>query len=260
MAKKIISQFLMPMTLCFLCGLAGLFFLWLTRRQRAGKVLITAGLLALMVLSFGAVPDYMLRSLERQYPQYNKRITNEILKSENRLPLQYVVVLGGGHIQDPDVPIFSQISTSTLARLAEGISLWRQNPGSRLVLSGGAVFDSMSEAKMMERAATELGVPPDQVILEGQSRDTIEEVRLLKSIVKDDPFLLVTSAYHMPRAMAMFKKEGIRPIPAPADYQVKQPPARSPASFFPHADNIDNAQTAIHEYLGMMWARLRGQI
>jgi uncharacterized SAM-binding protein YcdF (DUF218 family) len=260
MAKKILSPFLMPLTLCFLCAFAGLCFLWLTRRQRTGKILVTAGLFILMVLSYGAIPDYMLRSLEDQYPRYDQDIALTILKSEEQLPPKYVVVLGGGHIQDPRLPILSQLSTPTLARLAEGISLWRQHPDSRLVLSGGAVFDSISEATMMGRAARQLGVAPEQMILEGESRDTIEAVRLLKSIVKDDSLILVTSAYHMPRAMAMFRKEGIRPIPAPADYRAKRSSVRSPQSFFPHAANIDHAHAAVHEYLGMMWGRLRGQI
>lgn len=259
-AKKIISQLLMPVPLCLLCVIAGLFFLWFTKRQRAGKVLVTIGFFVLLLLSFGIIPDYMLGSLERQYPQYNQPLVNEILKSENQSPLKYVVVLGGGHILAPELPIFSQLSKSTLTRVVAGVSLYRKHPGSKLVLSGGILFDPIPEAKMMKRAAMELGVAENEIILESQSRDTIEEVLVLKSIVKEDPFILITSASHMPRAMAMFKKAGFKPIPAPVNHEVKHTQFHGSGSFFPTASNIEKAETAIHEYLGIIWGKLRGQI
>ena len=250
----------MPVPLCLLCAIVGVFFLWFTKRQRAGRVLVTVGLFVLLLLGFGILPDYMLGSLERQHPQYNHRLTNEILKSENQFPLKYVVVLGGGHVRAPNMPIFSQLSTSTLARVVAGISLHRKHPGSKLVLSGGRGFDLIPDAKMMKRAALELGVAAHAIVLESQSRDTIEEVLLLKSIVRDDPFVLVTSASHMPRAMAMFKKAGLKPIPAPVDHQIKQTQVYDPGSFFPTAGNIEKAETAIHEYLGLIWGKLQRQL
>lgn len=260
MAKKIVSELLMPVPLALFCSIVGLFFLWFTRRQQAGKVLVTISLFLLLFFSFGLIPNYMLGSLERQYPQYNPKVTNEILKSENQLPLKYVVVLGGGHIQDPTLPVSSQLSESSLIRVVEGVLLYRKHPGSKLVLSGGNVFDPVPEAKMMKRAAMELGAAENEIIMESKSRDTLEQVRSLKSIVKNDQFVVITSASHMPRAMAMFKKAGLKPIPAPVNHEVKKTQFHGPDSFFPSAANIENAETAIHEYLGMIWAKLRRQI
>ena len=71
---------------------------------------------------------------------------------------------------------------------------------------------------------------------------------------------LAFSLTHMPRSVALFKKLGMQPIPAPTDYTVKESEHLSPGSFFPGAGNIVKVERAIHEYLGMIWAEFRGQI
>lgn len=260
MAKKIISELFMPVPLCFLCAIAGLFLLWFTKRQRTGKILVTIGLFILVFFSFSLVPNYMLGSLERMHPIYNQGVTDEILKLENQFPLKYIVVLGGGHTWDANLPLMSQLSEHTLSRLVEGVSLHLKYPGSKLVLSGGVVLDPVSEAKMMKRAAMEFGVAENEIIVESESRDTVEQVQLLKSIVKDDPFALITSASHMSRALAMFKKAGLKPIPVPVKHEVKQSQFHGPDTFFPNAGNIEKAETAIHEFLGIIWGKLRRQM
>ncbi|MBW2649390.1 MAG: YdcF family protein [Deltaproteobacteria bacterium] len=93
-------------------------------------------------------------------------------------------------------------------------------PESRLVFSGGAVFDPVSEAEVMARAAEIMGVEGDRIILEEISRDTGDQARLVQKIVGDERFILVTSASHMPRSMVLFRKSGMEPIPAPTDYRV----------------------------------------
>ena len=65
----------------------------------------------------------------------------------------------------------------------------------------------------------------------------------------------------MPRAMGLFRKHGMDPIPAPTDYMVKEREGGlSPGVFFPSAGSLENAERVIHEYLGMVWARIMGQI
>jgi len=72
----------------------------------------------------------------------------------------------------------------------------------------------------------------------------------------------VTSAFHMPRAVALFRKVGLRPVPAPADYEIKRSRETgiTPETFQPHADNFKRTEKAAYEYLGLVWARLRGAI
>jgi len=105
-------------------------------------------------------------------------------------------------------------------RFVVGFRIHKLLPESRLVFSGGAVFDPVSEAEVMARAAEIMGVEGDRIILEEISRDTGDQARLVQKIVGDERFILVTSASHMPRSMVLFRKSGMEPIPAPTDYRV----------------------------------------
>jgi len=78
--------------------------------------------------------------------------------------------------------------------------------------------------------------------------------------VGNEKFILVTSASHMPRSMALFEKLDMQPIPAPTDYGVRKRQGVSPGMFFPSADNLRKAEKAFHEYLGLAWGKIRGQI
>lgn len=257
--KKIISSILMPMPLGFLIALIGLFLLWFTKKQKMGKGFVTVGIFLMLLLSYGVISDQLIRPLERKYEPDNMQLQNQI-PAEERISIKFIVVLGGGHTSDIKVPITSQLGEDSLTRLIEGIRLHRKFPAMKLILSGGSVFDPIPEAKVMADLAKEIGVNENDIILESKSQDTIDEANLIKTIVNNDKFFLVTSASHMPRSMAMFKKLGMHPIPAPTGHEVKDKKYFNPYSFFPGAGNILNSDKAIHEYLGILWAKLRGQI
>ena len=84
---------------------------------------------------------------------------------------------------------------------------------------------------------------------------------VVKEIVGKDKFILVTSASHMPRAMALFRKHGMDPVPGPTDYMVKEREGGlTPGVFFPSAGSLEKAESVIHEYLGMVWGKVRSQM
>jgi uncharacterized SAM-binding protein YcdF (DUF218 family) len=258
--KKIVSQFLYPYTLCLEILILGLIFLWATKRPRLGKILVTLGTVLLLLLSTSFVSSRLLTPLERRYPAilHPEKITWEghTVASSPR----WIVVLGGGHVSDPRLPPNSQISEAALGRVVEGVRLYRAIPGSKLLLSGGKVFDAVPEAEVMAQIAVLLGANPQDILLESDSRDTAEEAKIVGKMIGRGKFILVTSAAHMPRAMALFKKSGLRPIPAPTDYLDRQAQGLSPAIFFPRATSLGQVETAVHEYLGLAWAWLRGSI
>lgn len=254
--KKVISQFLFPLPLCLGISFMGLFLLCFTQRQRLGKAFISIGLITLMLLSYGFISDRLLRPLESRYAPYVGEGAADIPKH----PVRFVVVLGGSHTSDPKLPLTSQITDSSLVRLAEGIQIYRKQPGSKLVLSGGKVFDPVPNAEVMAGLARDLGVDRDDIIVESRPKDTNDEACIMKPIVGSAPFFLVTSASHMPRAMALFKKLGMNPIPAPTRHRVKSNQALGPGSFFPNAGDLHKSETAVYEYLGIAWTKLRGQI
>ncbi len=256
--KKIISPLFYPLTLCLILMICGLFLLWFTKRQKSGKILVSVGVIFMAALSYGTISDSLLRPLERTFPPFQMEKLPDPVPFEQKV--KWIVVLGGGHASDPGLPVTSQISFESLARLTEAVRLYRSLPGTKLILSGGAVFDPVSNARIYFKTARIMDVPAWDLVLSEQARDTEEEARLIEKTVGKDPLILVTSAFHMPRAMALFKKRGMDPIPAPAAHLVKEQPYRAPGDFFPSAVDLQKAQMAVHEYLGIAWSKLRGRI
>ena len=250
--KKIISPLFLPIPLCLEILLIGLVLLWFTRRQRAGKIIVSLGVILLATLSYDAIPNNLLRPLEYKYPP--------LLKLEGVHNIKWIVVLGGGHQSDPSIPSTSQLSDASIARLVEGIRLHKMLPGSKLILSGGGAFDPVPDAEILQDCALAIGVRKNNLILESVSKDTKDEARLIEEIVGNDSFVLVTSASHMPRSMALFEKRGMHPIPAPTEHLAKESQKISPGMFFPSADGLKKAERVFHEYLGLAWAKIRGQI
>ena len=258
--KKLISEIMSPVSLSLLMSLIGFFLLWFTKRQRSGKVFMSIGLLLILLFGYGIIPNYLLRPLERKYDPY---CTQHSIKSSSfnaGHPVKFVLVLGGGHISDPQLPITGQIGEESLVRLVEGVRIYKNRSNVKLILSGGKGFDQIPNAQILAHIAKELGVDENDIILESESKDTKDEAKLLKPIVKNDHFILVTSASHMPRSIAMFKKLGMNPIPAPTGHLVKSRQGLSPGLFFPDAGNLHKTDRFVHECLGIVWAKLRGQI
>lgn len=258
--KKIFSRFFFPVMLSLEVLLVGLALLWFTRRQRAGKVVVSVGVLLLALLSYGSVADMLLKPLESKYPPLHDPKSVTLPNPDAPRAVRWVVVLSGQHTFDPRLPVTSRVSSESLARLVEGIRIHRELSGTKLLLSGGGAFNHVSEAQGMAEVAIALGVDEGDLVLETASRDTKDQVRLIKRIVGRDGFILVTSASHMPRSVALFRKQGMRPIPAPADHRVKKRRVRHPGDFFPGAAPLRKSERAFYEYLGLTWARLRGQI
>ncbi|RJR35587.1 MAG: envelope biogenesis factor ElyC, partial [Desulfobacteraceae bacterium] len=213
---------------------------------------VTVAFLILAFLSYGFFPNAITQPLEYEYPP---------VQGIDDQGVKWVVVLGGGHISAPGLPPNSQITDTCMMRLIEGIRLHRAITGSRLLLSGGTGFDSVSDAEIMAQVAEIIGVDRANIVLEAESWDTEDEARLIKDMVGNDTFVLVTSAAHMPRSIALFRKQGMEPIPAPTDFTIRESQGGlHPGSFFPGALSIRQVEMAMHEYLGMAWARLRGSL
>ncbi|MDP6925332.1 MAG: envelope biogenesis factor ElyC [Candidatus Scalindua sp.] len=257
--KKIIPAFIYPLPISLLFSFVGLYLLWFTTKQKVGKVLVSVGLVILTLFSYSILTNRLLRPLERQYGKFEINSSLAVTETDDKSEVKFIVVLGGGHTSDPELPLLSQLGKGSLVRLIEGIRIYRKYPGSKLLLSGGAVFDPVSEAEIMARVAREIGVPERDIILESKSQDTRDEALFIKPIVGNEPFVLVTTASHIPRSMALFKKLGMNPIPSPVGHSIRDGKRPIFYSFFPSTGNLYKTELAIHEYLGLTWARLRGQ-
>jgi len=251
--KKVVSEFFMPMPIVLFLLTAGLVLLWQKRRQTAAKIVLTAGSILLLLAGYGILSDAVLKKLEYRYPVLD-------IRAAQKAGVKWVVVLAGSHDSDANLPVTSQLSPETQVRLIEGIRIYRGLPGTRLLVSGGRVFDSRTSAELMARLAQELGVNREDIVLEDRSRDTHGEAVLLKPVLGSRPFVLVTSAYHMPRSMGLFRALGMQPLPAPACHYIHSSRKVVPGSFFPCMRGIRNSEFVFHEILGTVSARLMGQM
>lgn len=260
MLKKIFSRFFFPLPICLLILLAGLILLWFTKRQRSGKVLVTVGTILLLVLSYSIATESLLRGLERRYPSVYLATRGEPRLSTVGTPVKWIVVLGGGHTADPNIPPSSQLDRSTMVRLVEGVILYREHPGSKIIVSGGRVDASISDAELMSKVAKAIGVPQQDIVLEDESWDTEDEARLVKSLVGNDAFILVTSASHMLRSMKLFESYGMHPLAGPTDFLARDTETFSADSVFPEPNSLVKATRLVYEYLGLAWLKVRGVI
>ncbi len=249
--KKVISFFILPLSIVSALMVSGLILLWATKRQLLGKIFVTLGTGLLLLASFGFLADHLIMSLE------NRHLPLLDIKDIQRAKdIKWIVILGGGNIPDPRLPISNQIAPASLTRLLEGVNLYRQLPGSRLILSGGSVSRT-PEAETLAKAARLMGVREDDIVCEKKSLDTADQAKMISSIVGRSQFILVTSAIHMPRSMTLFRKYGMDPIPAPTSYIVYKQSQFDPGVLFPSTGSLGKMEIAIHEYLGMIWMRVQ---
>ena len=250
--QKIVTPLFFPVTLVCFIFVLGLSLLIFSRRRKTGAAFMLIGVLVLGTLSYEPVSERLLKPLESKYPPMIHPVDLE--------DIRWIVVLGGGHTSDQRLSATSQISELSLFRLVEGIRLHRELSNTKLILSGGRVFDPVSEAKGMAEVALALGVKKEDLVLEEASKDTPDQARLIHGLIKEDRFILVTSAAHMPRSMALFKKLGLHPVPAPTDYQVKVGQGTPPKRFYPTADGLMKSQRAFYEYSALFWTRVSQMI
>lgn len=247
LAKKLISYCLLPFPVSLLLLMLGVAVLWFCSWQRTGKILVSLGAGLLLVFSWLPTSQWLLSPLHRI-----RRLTDPAVDAAGA---RWVVVLGGGYETSAGVPPTSRLSSATLERLVEGIRVYRRLPGAKLIVSGGGRGDGEpTQAQMMVEAAAALGVPVADTVQEGNSDDTADEAALVHDIVGNGRVVLVTSAVHMRRSVRLFEKQGMTVVPAPAGYWTAE------GNLLPNSERLGQSDAAEHEYLGMIWGRLRGRM
>lgn len=256
--KKIFAPLFLPLSLIIGTLIIGIYLLWFTKKQKTGKMVITAGVVLLILLSCGFISDHLLRPLEQRFPPL--MIDAHSDTSANLSSIKWIVLLGGGYRSDRELPATSEISEESLVRLTEAIRIYKRIPGSKILLSGGAVLDLYPEAKALSIIAQMLNVPSRDIMLDNNSMNTEEQAQRVKSIIGQDPFVLVTSAYHMPRSVAIFKKQNLIPVPAPTNHLVVKRKTIHPEHFYPSSMGLRKAERAFHEYMGLVWSKIRNKV
>ncbi|WP_075181189.1 envelope biogenesis factor ElyC [Pantoea sp. 1.19] len=245
--KKVIGSLLMPLPLLLILMALGLLLLWWSRWQKTAKTLVTLSWLLLLAVSLQPVADALLRPIEQRYPTW---------RGGGAVP--YIVVLGGGYTWNADWAPSANLINNSLPRLTEGVRLWRANPGSKMIFTGYASrHNPVSTAEAGSRVAQSLGVPQRDIIVLSSPRDTEEEAAAVATVVDNRPFLLVTSASHLPRAMTFFQRQGLHPLPAPANQLAITSPLNPWDKYTPGAQWLMHSERATYERLGRVWQWLK---
>jgi len=252
--RKILIAFVMPTSLCAWFLISGLLVLFLTRRAMLGKILISFGIIIFILMSMPFLSDKLLQPLESKYPALHFPV-GPIIQGNSRKSPRWIVVLAGGYNVDRDIPLSSRHVEATLFRLVEGIYIHKKLPNTKLLLSSGK-----DGGEGMRKLSIALGVEKKAIVVEKLSRNTQEQAIYIQKITKKDPFIMVTSASHMPRAMEIFRKIGMDPIPAPSDHWANRYYMNPVFRYTPSAKAIYKTNQAIYEYMGHIWGKLQGHI
>lgn len=256
--KKFVSFWLMPLPLGLTLLIVGVALLFSERRARLGRVLAIAGTALLLIFSNKAVSTALIRPLERDYPPIPEFAPTQPLPA-SLTQCRYIVVLGGGHGDTPGFAAINKLSHSARARLTEGVRLARALPHARLVTCGRGAPDQPSHAEILAQAAESLGIERSRILLLDSARDTHDESLAIRDLAGDEPVVLVTSAWHLPRALALMRGAGVNAIPAACDHMVRPGEQRALTDYTWDSDSIGRSSRAIAERLGRAWAFLRGQ-
>lgn len=241
--KKFLGGLLMPVPMALLLLFWAVLFLLRRKTRWFGVLLTTVVTVFLFVASYPPLTAKIIAPLEQQYPSYQSAAE----------PADYIAVLGAAHVSAADQPITSQLSPTGIVRISEGIRIYRLNPGSKLIFTGANFKEPDSYADKSKELALALGVPETDILAFTGPQDTAEEAQLIAENFPASKLVLVTSAAHMPRAMFLFQRVGLTPVPAPTHHQNK--PVRDKL-IFPTAQNLTKVQYWMHEQLGLLWAKL----
>lgn len=260
---KLLKPIILPPTLIAI-GILGSFFA-LKKNPRLGKRILIFIFFIYFILSIEPTAYILSRSLESRYSQIS---INEIKSSLDSI--EGIVILAGGAWQVQNGKYsFVELSGASWRRLWHGVELFNELDG-RIPLiysgsSGKPFYPFKKEADLAKKYALSAGVPEEKFFVESESRTTAESGLAMKNFLEENfgknenhKIIFITSANHMPRALAVFDKVGITPLAFPADFSFSSFQI-SPLSFFPSAESFGASVRAIHEYIGLIIYQILGK-
>jgi uncharacterized SAM-binding protein YcdF (DUF218 family) len=257
--SKFLPLFIYPTGLITLLILLALLF-WKKRRLSLTLLIFAFGVL--FVAGNKYVATSLARTLEWRHPPLPAGSSADV-----------IVVLGGG--TEPNVDPRSMIEVNSAGdRVLYALKLYNEGAAPVLLLSGGDIdflYDSPSTpADDMAALMEMLGVPRDDILVQNDSLNTQQDAEYSCAIIKEKGYMkviLVTSAFHMPRSVALFEAQGCPVIPAPVDYSVTEDSWNalfhpSTEEFFidllPSYTHLSAVTKSMKEYLGMIFYHLTG--
>ncbi len=251
--SKILGFFALPSNLLIVIGIVGLLLLC-TRFTRLGSWLVVTSLVLIAIAGLSPLGNALIIPLEDRFPPWDS----------SRGPPTGIVVLGGAITPDVSAARSTVALNEAAERITATAELARRYPDARIIFSGGSsamIFDEPVEAAVAVRQFEALGIAHERITAEEQSRNTVENAvfsRLLANPQPGERWLLVTSAYHMPRAIAVFRAAGFPVEAYPVDWRTRGP-VDTLRPFVSLGDGLRRTDTAVREWVGLVAYRLTGK-
>jgi uncharacterized SAM-binding protein YcdF (DUF218 family) len=252
--SKTLGIMLVPTNFLIGVGLLGVVLL-VTRFAWFGRKLVIASLVLLAICGYSPIGNLLLYPLEARFPPW---------QATGSAP-DGIIVLGGSIDADLSAAHNEPVIRSAGDRLVVAAELARRYPNARIVFSGGSGNLFSNDAREADYAADifeRLGIGKERLIMERRSRNTYENAEFSKALVQPkegERWLLVTSAYHMPRSIGLFRKAGFKVEACPVDWRVG-----NRSEVFEMAGvagyGLDRTDVGVREWIGLLAYRITGQI
>lgn len=251
--SKVLWGATQPTMLLLVLVVAGAVLLY-TRYQRAGRRLVIAAALLLGVGGVLPLSTWLLLPLEQRFPRPDL----------DGRKVDGIIILGGG--EDSRIATVRGVHALNMSgeRMTEAVALARRYPDAKVVFTGGsaAILETPTfEADAAKRLLSDLGIEGDRVLFDREARNTAENARYAKELAEPKPgevWLLVTSAWHMPRAVGLFRKAGFDVVPWPVDYRTAGP-GDAWVLFPTPGEGLRRLDSALREWIGLALNRLSGR-
>ncbi len=240
---QLIKNLLLPSNL-------GLILLWsgvallLTKTRKLPLVLMIAGGGIVTIFSSGIIATSLLSPLEYSYP---------LAKIQQNTENQQIVLLASYVAEDNDMPLSSRINSHAAYRILETVHIYNQCEACKVIISGNG-----KSIDIYRQLLISMGVSDLDLYLDNNSRHTDESAVNLRKLIGSKSFYLVTSAGHMPRAMGVFKKLDMNPVPAPTDFSMPKNPLHAPIGL--SSQHLYYSDLASNELMGLVWYKIAGRI
>lgn len=255
-ASKIFWLFAQPSSLSALLLLSGLLVLLMSRRRRLGLGLALPGLVILMAGGFLPIGNYLVYPLEERFAKVELPGDGE--------PVTGIIILGGFEDGWVSAGRPGLAVNEAAERLTEGVRLARRYPSAKVVFTGGVgglMAGGSDAAGPVGQFLEDTGIDPQRVILEDKARNTYENAKFAASLLKpkkSETWLLVTSAYHMPRSVSVFRKFGFTVVAAPVDYRTRD--RRDLVRMFSSIPaGMERFDLGVREWIGLFGYRIMGR-
>jgi uncharacterized SAM-binding protein YcdF (DUF218 family) len=251
--SKILGIVTLPSNLLIEIGIVGLLLLF-TQYRRLASWLVVTSIVLTAVVGWSPLGNILILPLEQRFPPWDP----------SHGPPDGLVVLGGAITPEVSAARGIVALNEAAERITAAAELARRYPNARIIYTGGSnavLADRIAEAPFAVQELEALGVAHDRITAEEQSRNTIENAVFSRLIAQPKPgqhWLLITSAYHMPRSIAVFRAAGFPVEAYPVDWRTRglRDAARPFASL---SEGLQRTDVAMHEWAGLLGYRLTGK-